>query len=432
MAWWRGGHDQDGGASMITREDAEQTAARWARSETARTGVPATPMVHEFDLGFVIWTGRAPGAPGDGARTVIDRETGELAYFGALPLGAIERIYRDQRGREPELVSTVDRTAELRRQNQRRVTPTVAAHLTIAADGRMRRAVGAKSDVAPQHHPLVRDWLAAQPAHALVRGAERHAELIVVSQTLHDLDAVAVAQGRPRLTLDAARAVLSQRRLEVLHVRDAGDPLGGKNADACSTCVAGFVHFGVLPSEPRFLQAQQPYEPASRDDVGETAGLPADVARILVASGWLRPSPYVDDLRRQSAGESLRYVLDHQGRDYTHVDFPAAVEAVVTFGHIDCDRHTPGEAIRVVPFSLWPESAAATADALGDFGRLIGVRLFPLGTDLFGAVIAIDERGRVFLLDQAGEWFAGQTIQEALTHLVRGAALPRIRTDGAW
>jgi hypothetical protein len=278
----------------------------------------------------------------------------------------------------------------------------------------------------------MREWLSAQPAQELVRGAARHAELIVVSQTLHDLDAVAVAQGRPRLTLDSARAVLSQRRLEVLHVRDAGDPLGGQNAGLCSTCVAGLIHFGVLPSEPRFLDPQQPHEPATRDDVGESAGLPEDVARVLVASGWLRPSPYVEEVRRQSAGESMRYVLDHEGRDYVHLDFPAAVEAVVTFGHIDCGRRGPGEATRVVPFSLWPEAAAGTADALGDFGRLIGARLFPLGTELYGAVIAIDEGGRVFLLDQAGEWFAGQTIQEALTHLVRGVALPRIRADGAW
>ena len=85
-----------------------------------------------------------------------------------------------------------------------------------------------------------------------------------------------------------------------------------------------------------------------------------------------------------------------------------------------------------MPFSLWPEAAAGTADALGDFGQLIGARLFPLGTDLVGGVLAIDERGRVFVLDQAGEWFAGETIQAALTRLVRGVALPRVRNDGTW
>src|SRR5262245_47267068 len=108
---------------MITRTDAEQTAQRWARSEAARTGVAATAMVHEFDLGFIVWTGGNATEPGDGSRTVIDRETAEMAYFGALPLGAIERIYRDQRGQEPISVSTVDKSAELRRHNQRRVTP---------------------------------------------------------------------------------------------------------------------------------------------------------------------------------------------------------------------------------------------------------------------------------------------------------------------
>ena len=41
---------------MITREDAEEIAAGWARRESERRGYECAPMLSEFDLGFVVWT----------------------------------------------------------------------------------------------------------------------------------------------------------------------------------------------------------------------------------------------------------------------------------------------------------------------------------------------------------------------------------------
>lgn len=44
----------------------------------------------------------------------------------------------------------------------------------------------------------------------------------------------------------------------------------------------------------------------------------------------------------------------------------------------------------------------------------------------------MDEHGPVFALDQAGEWFLGDTIDAALTTLLLGRAPARVRDDGTW
>ena len=45
---------------MISRQDAEQIAAEWARRESVRRGYECTPMMSEFDLGYVVWTKEPP------------------------------------------------------------------------------------------------------------------------------------------------------------------------------------------------------------------------------------------------------------------------------------------------------------------------------------------------------------------------------------
>jgi hypothetical protein len=83
-------------------------------------------------------------------------------------------------------------------------------------------------------------------------------------------------------------------------------------------------------------------------------------------------------------------------------------------------------------FSVDPVHAAYTADTLADFGAVLGVRLFPIGAGHPDAILAVDDHGRVFALDQAGEWFLGDDIDAALTTLLLGLAPPRVRDDGTW
>ena len=65
---------------------------------------------------------------------------------------------------------------------------------------------------------------------------------------------------------------------------------------------------------------------------------------------------------------------------------------------------------------------------------MIGAPLFPIGVEAKGdAIVAIDERGRVFALDQGGEWFLGESLDEAVTSLLTGdGPAERIHDDGTW
>src|SRR4051812_36963282 len=175
-------HVASTGGLMITREDVEEIAAGWARGESERRGYECTPVISEFDLGFVVWTKQPPTVlpiPGDGARTVIDRATGALSTYPGVPANVIADLYRTHQPAVAARRRTVDPEVELRRNARRRPAPTTAAHLTL--DGHLFIARGAKGDQQIDHHPLVAAQLAALPPAETVRGTERHAELIVLS-----------------------------------------------------------------------------------------------------------------------------------------------------------------------------------------------------------------------------------------------------------
>ncbi len=81
---------------MTTREEALERARTWAQG--AEVGI------HEFDLGYVVWAIEPapadPTAPPDtvgNARAVIDRDTGELTQWPALPPEAVADQYRTAR-----------------------------------------------------------------------------------------------------------------------------------------------------------------------------------------------------------------------------------------------------------------------------------------------------------------------------------------------
>ena len=155
----------------------------------------------------------------------------------------------------------------------------------------------------------------------------------------------------------------------------------------------------------------------------------ADVDAVLRASGWVegRRVP-------EASAEAIRIVCAQPGADGSrHVPFPAAEVALAEFGGIFVRQDEPGVELRRRPFALDPTMAAATAATLADLGRLLGVRLFPLGVEGDGdAVLAIDEQGRVFAIDHAGEWFLGPSVEAALETLIIGTSPPRVRDDGTW
>jgi hypothetical protein len=390
---------------VITRAEAEEIAARWAHSQSGE------PMVAEFDLGYVVWA-RPPSSvlpvPGDGSRTVIDRETGVLSSWPSVPTEEIAAIYRERRPLPP---GTVDPAVSLLRLTRRSPVPATVAHLT--ADDRLFRAQGAKGDQEINHHPLVRARLAETDPAEVVRGAARHAELIVLSDALHSRGA--------EITLDEARAWLRDSRFEAFLVRDSDDPLGGAESRPCETCIAVLVDFAVLPWSDLAFTTDWRH---GSDRVPEPGRFPHEVARTLAGGGWLGPE--------SSSGEAaLERAVEIAGGRLR--PFEAARRAVAEFAGVRTGRRGPGarRAIRLLHFD--PVPGAYSAAALAELGEMIGEELFPIGLEGEDAVIAIDARERVFVLDQGGEWFVGGSLDEAVVSLVTGDGPERrLRDDGTW
>ena len=396
---------------MITRAEAEEIAARWARTESEQHGYVCEPMLAEFDLGYVIWTRRlsgAPAVPGDGARTVIDRETGVVSTWPAVATEEIAAVYRERRSRP---AGTVDPEIALLRLTRRRPVPTTVVHIT--AGDRLFRAQGAKGDQAINHHPLIRTHLGGLGEATIVRGAERHAELIALSDVLHD--------AADDIDLDAARALLVDARFESHRVRDVGDPGASEVSRPCETCIRVLVDFALLPwSDLAFTEEWR----HGSDRIAEPGRFPREVARTLAGGGWVGRSEGL------GAAAITRAVEISGGRLRP---FPAAEQAVADFPGVRCGRRGPGTRRAIRPLTLDPEPGAYAAATLEDFGAVLGAPLFPIGIEGGDGVVAIDERGRVWVLDQGGEWLVGSSLDEAVVNLLTGdGPARRVRDDGSW
>ncbi|SCG18278.1 YwqJ-like deaminase [Micromonospora echinofusca] len=410
---------------MIDRQQAEQLAAVWAHRESQRLGHECHHHVDEFDLGYIITSTvpiEARTAPGDLPTTVVDKLTGEVTTWPRVPADTVAQMYRRSRPQEPAAPRTIDPASQLLREIRRRPAPTTAAHLTV--EGRLFRAQGAKGDVTLNHHPLVRSYLDGLPPGRLVRGGERHAELIVVSDVLHHYDHHRAAEGIAPLVMADAKDILQTARFEVYRVREPGDPNGGLADRPCDSCVDMLVDFNVLPWSDRAFT--MPWQPDPQPDPAPGRFHP-EVAQALVAAGW-RPH-FGDEIVALSA---IRDVGAIRGETSAHADFPAVLATLTAFPSLVGARRGPGEQVWISRFDIRPRQVAHTADTLADFAAVLGVRLFPIGTERQESIFAVDERGRIFALDQAGEWFLGDDIDAALTTLLLGRAPARVRDDGTW
>lgn len=405
---------------MIDRQQAEQLATVWARRDAQRLGRECTPVVEEFDLGYVISSRVADATgtlPGDLPKTLVDRETGEVSHWPRLPATVIEQTYRQRRPSHP-VPRTVDPAAQLLREIHRLPTPGTTARLTL--DGRVHTTHGAKGDVELRHHPLVQGYLDSLPAGHLVRGGERHAELIAVSDALHAYDHQRAAQDQQPVGPEEYLALLETARLDVIRVREPGDPAGGPADRPCDSCLIALVRLHVLPwSDLAYTQEWRPAPQPTPDP----DRFPSEVAQSLVAAGW-RPEPGDEFLAEVAIGETCDIA--------THMPFPAALRTITAFPSLSSGRRGPGQQVWISRFRLEPLAAAHSAASLADFGAVLGVRLFPIGAERQESILAVDELGRVFALDQAGEWFLGADIDAALTTLLLGRSPARVRDDGTW
>lgn len=227
--------------SVITRDEAEQIAEQWVR-DSCPPDVDLAPVVHEFDLGYVVWGRRPPGEPPlfGASRGIIDRETGELSVWPSLPLDMVVDEYRLRRSLRPVPQFTWHPTDQARRDLRRRPAPTNITHLTIGDETLIVRSV--KGDDAPNHHPLVRDFLADElPREYRERGYDRCSEAAAFSDALHAAD----ARRDSPITLEEARtALFAAASLVTYRVRERGDAVAGVTAPPCISCALLAQHFG--------------------------------------------------------------------------------------------------------------------------------------------------------------------------------------------
>jgi hypothetical protein len=408
--------------AVITRAEAGEIAAGWARRESLERGGECTPSVAEFDLGFVVWTER----PEPGPRTVIDRETGLLSLWPSVSPDEVATIYREHR---PGLVAphrTLDPEVELRRNARRRPSPSVAAHITV--DGRLFIGRGAKGDQKIDHHRLVTAFLRTVPAGRLVRGAERHAELIALSDVLHEADRARTDAAGPPVTLLDMRPWLRTASFSAFAIRETGDPLDGTPARPCETCTAALVDLGLLPwSEIGRVTDWR----STAEEVPEPGRFPDEVAAVLAGGGWM---PLHDDSRAALADLAIAEAVRVTGQTRRHEAFPAVRTILADFPTVSVLRRGGGGRRLIRPFTIEPMAAAYSADVLGEFAGVIGHPVFPIGVEARGDTwLVADSTGRVYALDQGGEWFLGDDIDEALTGLLTGdGPAERLHDDGTW
>ena len=238
--------------AAISRAEADQIAQRWVAA-SAPAGAQLTAVVHEFDLGYVVW-GRQPAdqPPLFGAgRGIIDRETGELSVWPSLPVAMVIDEFTKRRAARPPAPRTWDPAAQARRDLVRVSTPARMTHLTVGDQVLISRSV--QGDDPPNHHGLVAAFLSELPVEFRERGYERCSEAAALSDALYAEDVRRAAARQRPITIDQARDELFRgANLVTYRVRERGDPVGGKSGPPCVSCALLARHFGFemrLPSE---------------------------------------------------------------------------------------------------------------------------------------------------------------------------------------
>ncbi len=229
---------------MFTLAEAELIGNRWvARGFDGR---PWSLGLTEFDLGYVVWAVPPPGeqTPLGVGRAVIDRETGELSLWPAMPVPRVIQMYEEDRAGQPAVPRTWDPAARNRRDLGRVTFPETITHLTLPS-GRLQISRCGKGDAEPDLHPLVGDFVYGLPTRKRERGWDRCSEVAALSDALHRETAERAAAGRPDITYDEARdELLGGADLVTYWLREPADPRAGRPGPPCVSCLLLLRHFG--------------------------------------------------------------------------------------------------------------------------------------------------------------------------------------------
>jgi hypothetical protein len=162
------------------------------------------------------------------------------------------------------------------------------------------------------------------------------------------------------------------------------------------------------------------------DGMPNSTRFPVGVDAALRAAGWL-PGRW-DIKAAEEWADRLRAHVSPGG--HRHAVFPAAVEAWAEFGGLAIAAAAgPGRLLAPTAVTVDPMLGLHQARTIGDLGRALEVEISPLGEEPgSGALLAIDEEGRVYAVDHTGDWYAGATIDRALTTLLTGLRPTRLTT----
>lgn len=166
-----------------------------------------------------------------------------------------------------------------------------------------------------------------------------------------------------------------------------------------------------------------PLDAALADPSTPSTRFPTPVDTALRTAGWT-PGRW-DIAQAEIWADTLRAHTSPAGHHH-HIS-PAAVEAWAEFGALRPTPTTNGRHLAPTPLDLDPLHGLHLARTLGDLGRALDTQLCPLGLETStGAILAIDNDGRVYALDHTGDWYLGTDIDQGLTTLLTGTSPTRL------
>jgi hypothetical protein len=151
-----------------------------------------------------------------------------------------------------------------------------------------------------------------------------------------------------------------------------------------------------------------------KDDVSRFS---KNVQTVLLEAGWM-------------PGRFAKNEMEIWNRKLTSKEFelfPAARDVLLEFGGLNVVQHGPGDEFAREPFNLDPLIGEYEADFFVSYSKVIGEKLFPLGENIGGyALLAIGESGKIYSLAGGIVWLVGNTIDDALEHLIRGFGIHQL------
>ena len=159
-------------------------------------------------------------------------------------------------------------------------------------------------------------------------------------------------------------------------------------------------------------------------DKTTTTRFPVPVDAALRAAGW-RPGRW-DMARAEAWADELRAYTSPGG--HRHTVFPAVVEVWAEFGTLTIEAPAgTGREIAPTGLTVDPLHGLHLARTFADLGRALDSEVCPVGQESGGgAQLAMDAQGRVYGIDHTGDWFLGQTFDQALSTLINGVRPVRL------